>query len=96
MTTTLPITEARNNFRELVEKARRLRARFIITRNGKPDAVIIGHEEFESWLETLDVIASKEEVESIREGLEDLKAGRSSSFEEVFGEPLRGQKPKDR
>ena len=88
MTKTLPISEVRNNLPDLVEKAGRLRARFIITRHGKPDAVLMGHDEFESWLETLEVLTSREEFESIREGLADLGAGRSSSFEEVFGEPL--------
>jgi len=94
MTKTLPITEAREKLRELVEKARRLGARFIITRNGKPDAVLIGHEEFESWMETLEVIGARNEVKAIREGLADIRAGRSSSFEEVFGEPMRGHKSK--
>jgi antitoxin YefM len=88
MTRTLPISEARDNLPALVEQAGRLRARFIITRHGKPDAVLMGHDEFESWLETLEVLTSREEFESIREGLADLSAGRSSSFEEVFGEPL--------
>ncbi|SRR6266568_6638653 len=88
MTKTVPISEARDNLPDLVEKAGRLRTRFIITRHGKPDAVLMGHDEFESWLETLEVLTSREEFQSIRDGLADLGAGRSSSFEEVFGEPL--------
>jgi antitoxin YefM len=96
MTKTLPISEVRDNLTELVEKAGRLQARFIITRHGKPDAVLMGHDEFESWMETLEVLTSREEFESIREGLADLRAGRSSSFEEVFGEPLSVKGPQKR
>ena len=96
MTKTLPITEARQNLRDLVEKVQKLRARYIITRNGKPGAVLIGHDEFESWLETMDVLTDREEIKAIQEGLADLRAGRVSSFEEVFGEPLSGQKSKGR
>ena len=96
MTKTLPISEARQNLRDLVERVQKLRARYIITRNGKPGAVLIGHDEFESWLETMDVLTDREEIKAIQEGLADLLAGRVSSFEEVFGEPLSGQKPKRR
>src|SRR2546422_3961760 len=96
MTKTLPITEARQNLPDLVERVRKLRARYIITRNGRPDAVLIGHDEFESWLETMEVLTDREEIKAIQEGLADLRAGRVSSYEEVFGEPLSGQKPKGR
>jgi len=96
MTKTLPISEARQNLPDLVERVRKLRARYIITRNRRPEAVLIGHDEFESWLETMEVLTDREEIKAIQEGLADLRAGRVSSFEEVFGEPLSGQKPKGR
>jgi prevent-host-death family protein len=79
---------------ELVGRTRKLLDRVIITRKGKPEAVIIGFEEYESWLETLEIMARSETVRGIREGLADLKAGRSRSFEQVFGEPLRAKAKK--
>lgn len=96
MTKTLPISEARINLRDLVEKAQRLRSHYVITRNGKPDAVLIGHNEYESWQETLDVLTDKDEVAGIFEGLTDLKAGRSVSFKETFGEALNVRSAKGR
>lgn len=96
MVKTLPISEARSSFKALVDKASRTLARFIITRNGKPGAVLIAHSEYESWQETLEVLASDEELEGIKEGVADLRAGRSMSFEDVFGEPLSGRKTKKR
>lgn len=88
MTKTIPISEARQNLPNLMTRLSKLIDRVIITRKGKPEAVIMSFDEYESWLETLELISRPETVGSIREGLADLKAGRSKTFEEVFGEPL--------
>jgi predicted transcriptional regulator len=53
------------------------------------------HSAYGSRKETFEVLANAEEVAGIRQGLADLRAGRSVSFEEVFGEPLTKEKPND-
>ena len=88
MTKTLPISEAREHLRELVEQAGRTMDRVVITRNGKPEAVLMGYDEFESWAETLDIVSNPQEMEAIRAGEEALKAGDVVSFEEAFGESV--------
>lgn len=87
MTKTLPISEAREHLPALVERASRTMGRVIITRNGKPEAVLMGYDEYESWVETLDTLADPGEMEAIREGEADVRAGDVVSFEEAFGEP---------
>jgi prevent-host-death family protein len=87
MTKTLPISEVRLRLPDLVEEASRSMERVIITRKGKPHAVLMGHEEFESWAETLEVLSSPTEMAKIREGLADLAKGNVVSYEEAFGEP---------
>lgn len=87
MTKTLPISEAREQLRALVEQASRTMGRVIITRNGKPEAVLMGYDEYESWVETLDTLADPDEMEAIREGEADVRAGNVVSFEEAFGKP---------
>jgi len=91
---TIPVSEARQNLPALVTRMRKLMERVIITRNGKPAAVMLGIEEYESWVETLELMSSPDAVRGVREGLADLKAGRSRSFEDVFGEPLHGKAKK--
>lgn len=91
MARTIPVSEVRQTLPELVSRMRKLMDRVIITRNGKPEAVIMGFEEYESWVETLELLSKPETVRGIREGLADLKAGRSRTFEEVFGEPLHAK-----
>jgi len=94
MIRTLPVTEARQTLPLLVSRMRRLLDRTIITRNGKPEAVLMSFEEYESWVETLELLSQPETVRGIREGLADLKAGRRVSFEKAFGEPLHGRPAK--
>ena len=96
MTTTLPISEARKKLPSLVDKASGQFEHFVITRNGKPDAVLIGHEEYESWQKTLEVVADREELAGIQRGLAEIARGDTVSFEELFGEPVRGTKAKRR
>jgi prevent-host-death family protein len=89
MVKTIAVSEARQNLPELVTRMRTLLDRVVITRNGKPEAVMMAFEEYESWVETLELMSRPETVRGIREGLADLSAGRARSFEEVFGESLR-------
>ena len=91
MTKIIPLSEARQTLPSLVTRMRRLMNRVIITRKGKPEAVLMGLDEYESWVETLELVSRPEAVAGIREGLADLAARRSKSFEEVFGEPLHGK-----
>lgn len=88
MIKTLPISEAREQLRALVEQADRTMARVIITRNGKPEAVLVGYSEYESWVETLDVLADSEEMAAIETGLEEVRAGQVVSAEEAYREAL--------
>jgi len=54
--TTLPISEARGkNFSKIVDEIQKMGAYYTITDKGRPKAVIMSAEEFESWQETLEV-----------------------------------------
>lgn len=91
MVRTIPVSEVRQTLPRLLARARRLMERAIITRNGRPAGVLMGIEEYESWVETLELMSRPETLKGIREGLADIRAGRVRSFEEVFGEPLRAK-----
>lgn len=94
MTRTIPVSEARQTLPLLVSQLSKIMDRIIITRKGKPAAVLMSVEEYESWIETLELVSRKQTMAGIRTGLADLKAGRAESFEQVFGEPLHGSRQK--
>ena len=46
----------------------------------------MGADEFESWVETLELLSNPKAVKSLKQGLKEAKAGKFHSFKDVFGE----------
>ncbi len=83
-TITLPVSEAKQRFTELVKSAEELYDRYLITKNGKDAAVVISAEEYESLLETLDILANRKEVKAIAEGVAQLRRKETISLEQYL------------
>lgn len=49
------------------------------------NALLISEDDYESLLETLELLSTPGMVKSIQEAKEDIKAGRTKSLKEVFG-----------
>ena len=94
MSKTLTLSEAKARLSELVAKVEETEEELVITRNGRPVAVLISAEEFESWQETREIQRNPALMREIRQGLKQLDNGQSFSFEDVFGESLRSAKKK--
>jgi len=59
--------------------------RYIISRHGEPEAVLMCIEDYEGWLETLAIMSSKKTMDSIKKAEKELAQGKFYRFEEVFG-----------
>jgi len=81
---TIPASKAKTYFSELLKRIREHHESFAITRRGKIEGVLISIEEYESLIETLEILSDRELVESINRGLKDEKTGKLYSHEEVF------------
>ncbi len=64
-------------------------AHFVLRTEGGTEVVAMSLEEYESVMETIDVLSDEETVQGLKEGLADLDAGRFVTHEQVFGHPLR-------
>ena len=71
----LPLSEVKMKLSQLVEEVSSLDEEITITRNGKPVAIIVSPDEFDSWKETLAIRADMELMAEIRRGLEDINLG---------------------
>ncbi len=80
---TVPFTEARASFSELLDELQAIQDHVVITRNGKPVAVLMSIDEWESWEETVEVLSDEELLEDLRKSDEDVKAGRLHDWDEV-------------
>ena len=81
--TTLSLAEARANLSKLVESAVTTHERFEVTRNGERVAVLLGADDYDSLLETLDILSNPNEVAAIRDGLAELEANEVFTADEV-------------
>ena len=86
---TLPISEVKARLPELVTGVEERDEEIVVTRNGRPAAVLVSYAEFESLKETLDVLSDPAMMRQIaRSRAFFASGGKGSSFEDVFGEPL--------
>lgn len=80
---TLSLAEARANLFDLVEAAVTTQERFEVTRNGDRVAVLLSVDDYDSLLETVDILGHPHEVEAIQRGLAELESGAASPADEV-------------
>ena len=92
MARVLSLSEAKAHLSRLVADLEKDEEELVITRNGRPAAVIISAEEYESWRETREIRRNRALMSEIKKGLRQLEKGQRYTFEEVFGEPLRLRK----
>ena len=80
--TMIPVTEAKQRFTEIVKRAEEFFDRYLVTKNGKEAAIVMSAEEYESLLETIDVLACRQEVQALSEATGQAKKHQTVSLEE--------------
>jgi prevent-host-death family protein len=68
---TAPLTEVRDKLREVVDTVVETGTEFVITRHGKPVAVVLSHDEYESLVESLNILSDSDTMAAIAEGESD-------------------------
>jgi antitoxin YefM len=79
----VPFTEARAKLTQLLDDVEERHEHVVITRKGRPAAVVVSPEEWEALEETLEVLQDEETLAALRESEEDVQAGRLFSLDEV-------------
>jgi antitoxin YefM len=89
MAKTLPLSEVKTRLPELVAGVEEREEEVVVTKNGRPAAVLVNVQEYARLKETLDVLSDPDVMQQIAESRTFYKAGKKGlSFEDVFGEPL--------
>ena len=89
MTKTLSLSEVKARLPELVTGVEEHEQEVVVTKNGRPAAVIINVHEYARLKETIDVLSDPSLMSQIAESRAFYRTGRKGlSFEDVFGEPL--------
>jgi len=77
---TLPLSEAKSKLSGLVERVRSLEEEVVITKNGRPAAVLVSPGEFDSWKETVTIRGDASLMREIRAGLSALKKRKARLY----------------
>ena len=82
---TLSLSEAKMKLSELIEKVQTTDAEVVITKNGRPAAVLISPDEFAGWHETIAIKADADLMREIKKGIAALKKKpKVYTLEELF------------
>ena len=83
MPETLPLSAVKARLSELVDRVERQDDRIVVTRNGRPAAVLVSPADLESLEETLAVLSDPELMQQIRESKEALARGDFVELDEL-------------
>jgi len=75
MDRTLPLANVKAHLSEIVDQVESRHDRVVLTRNGRPAAVILSPDDLEALEETLDLLSRPGAMEEIQRAREELEAG---------------------
>jgi antitoxin YefM len=70
----MPLADVKNHLSEVVDRLQREHGRVIITKHGRPAAVVISVDDLDSLEETLDIMDDATLLSDIRDSLAELSA----------------------
>ena len=83
MSETLPLAEIKAHLSEIVDRVEREHERVVLTRNGRPAAVIMSPADLAALEDTLELLSDPAAMAEIRKGQDDIARGRVVSAEEL-------------
>lgn len=89
----MALADVKSRLSEVIERLEREHGRVVVTKHGKPAAVLLSIEDLESLEETLSILSDPSLVEEIREATRDVAAGRTEALsrEEALALLSRGE-----
>lgn len=83
MAKTVPLSEARARLSELMDELESRHEHVVITRKGRPVAVLVPSAEYDAMEETLEILHDEGLLAALRESEKDVKAGRVHALDDV-------------
>ena len=85
----LPLAEIKKHLSEIVDGVEQRHDRVLLTRNGRPAAIILSPEDLEALEETLDILSDPKAMREIRRAERDVEAGKVLSGEDLRSKYLK-------
>jgi antitoxin YefM len=92
MSETMSLAAVKAHFSELVDRVERQQDRVVVTRNGKPAAVLISADDLESLEETLAVMSDGSVAAQIRDSQKAIAAGEGGAGVDELRDSLKARR----
>jgi len=83
MVNTISVRELRPKLSQVIDNIHKKFDRYVITRRGKPEVIMMSMDDYEGLLETLEIESDPKWMADIREAQEGMKKGEGVSLEEA-------------
>ena len=83
MVNTVSLKELRPELPKVIKRIDGRLDRYVITKRGKPVVVMLSIDDYESLMETLDILADPRAMAGLRKGEEDIRKGKTRSWQEI-------------
>ncbi len=83
MVHTISLKELRPDLPRVVDSIDGKLDRYVITKRGKPVVVMLNIEDYESLMETLDILADRETMTRIKLGKEEARKRKTRSWKDI-------------
>ncbi len=80
---TQALSNARKNLSQLVQSAQEQGTQHIITVNGSNAAMLMSYDDYESLVETLEILQDSKTMKALKESEEEIKRGDTITLEEL-------------
>lgn len=77
----MALKDVKDHLSEVVDKVERQHDRIVITKHGRPAAVLVSIDDLDSLEETLDILSNPRLVSEIRESLDELERGEAEPMD---------------
>lgn len=89
MSETLPLAEIKAHLSEIVDRVEHEHDRVVLTRNGRPAAVIMSPEDLEALEDTLELLSDPQARKEIGRAREEISRGKVVTAENLRAKYLR-------
>jgi antitoxin YefM len=87
-----PLAAVKAHFSQVIDDVAGTHERVTVTKNGSPVAVILAVEDYESMMETLEILSDRQAVAEVREAEQQMAQGEVYSEDQVRA-ALAGRRP---
>lgn len=86
MQKTISITEGRRRLFQIAKEVQNPDTTYVLTDKGKPKMMVMSPDEYDSIIETMEILSDTNLLNDIKLAEEDYKAGKTITLDELLGQ----------